>query len=283
MITENILSYYSQPGLMSDPGSNLPLFAQLPDGLPELVQAVQGLLVHIFWAERYELKLSEERQAEVQIRSVRGKLARILAINAAPLNEPRLLEQRLVGNCRDFSLLASAMLRAKGIPARARCGFGTYFMPDHYEDHWVCEYWNREDQRWVMFDAQLDAFQQQVLGIQFNTLDMPAGQFVTGGRAWQLCRQNQADPDQFGIFEWHGWDFIKGDLMRDLLALNKFEVLPWDSWGLVETPVAELTQEQMDLVDHAADLTLQGNEAFPAVQALYEENVCFQAPFSWAQ
>ena len=101
---------------------------------------VQGLLIHIFWAERYGVKLSEERQREVQIRSVARKLARIKELADWPLIVPRPPEKKLVGNCRDFSVMLCAILRHQGVPARARCGFGTYFIPDHYEDHWICEY-----------------------------------------------------------------------------------------------------------------------------------------------
>jgi transglutaminase-like putative cysteine protease len=31
---------------------------------------------------------------------------------------------RLAANCRGFTVLATAMLRAHGVPARARCGSG---------------------------------------------------------------------------------------------------------------------------------------------------------------
>ena len=41
-----------------------------------------------------------------------------------------------MGNCRDFSTMLCTVLRYQNTPARARCGFGAYFLPDHYEDHW---------------------------------------------------------------------------------------------------------------------------------------------------
>jgi hypothetical protein len=50
------------------------------------------------------------------------------------------------------------MLQSQGKPARARCGFGRYFKAGWYEDHWICEYWNDEQGRWIMVDAQLDDF-----------------------------------------------------------------------------------------------------------------------------
>lgn len=272
---ETVLSYYMQSGVMSEPGTYAPVLSKLPDTVPALVQTLQGLVIHVFWAEQYGVQLPDERKNEVQIRPVQAKLARLFEIDPRPLTEARPPELRLVGNCRDFSLLLASMLKVKGIPARARCGFGTYFMPDHYEDHWMTEYWNAAEQRWVQVDAQLDALQRRVLKLPFDPLDMPRGQFVLAGDAWQMARGGRADPDKFGIFEWHGLDFIRGNVLRDLLSLNKIELLPWDFWGMMQTPVAESTAEQLALVDQAAALTLAGNEAFAEVRSIYEENECF--------
>lgn len=281
-LLQKVTGYYSLPSPMSDPKQYAPLFAELPSSVPELVKTLQGLMVHIFWAGRYGLELPKEREEEVQIRPVWRKMERLLELDPRPLVDARPLEQRLVGNCRDFSLMGSAMLRARGYPARARCGFGTYFIPDHFEDHWMIEYWSVADQRWVQVDAQLDEFQQEKLGIRFDVLDMPAGEFVTAGQAWLMCRRGEADPDKFGIFEYHGWDFIKENLIRDLLALNKFETLPWDFWGIMQADVADFTPEQTAFFDRMAELTLGGNEVFEEVQAFYQQNECLHAPEEWA-
>ena len=128
------LEYYAQPELITNPLDYSELLKGLPAEMPALCQVVQGLLIHIFWAERYGVKLSEERQREVQIRSVARKLARIKELADWPLAVPRPPEKKLVGNCRDFSVMLCAILRHQGVPARARCGFGTYFIPGHYED-----------------------------------------------------------------------------------------------------------------------------------------------------
>jgi hypothetical protein len=269
------LAYYARPGPMTDLKELASLFDELPAGIPGLVEVVQGLLIHIFWAERYGVTLSEERKQEVNIRSVSQKLKRIQALDGAPLTADRPLEKKLVGNCRDFSTLLCAMLRHQGVPARARCGFGTYFLPDHYVDHWVCEYWKADEQRWVMVDAQLDAFQRDALNIQFDPLDMPRGQFVTGGEAWLMCRAGEAAPDRFGIFEWHGIWFVRGDLIRDFLALNKVEILPWDGgWGFL----ADEQNMEAELMDHIAGLTRAGDEAFAEIRSTYENDPRFHVP-----
>jgi hypothetical protein len=273
---ENPLSYYASPGPMTDPKEYGYLFAGLPIGASALVGAVQGLLLHIHWADRYEVNLSEERQQEVQIRPVDQKLARILELDGRPLTEARLLERKLVGNCRDFAVLLCAMLRHQGVPARARCGFGAYFLPGHYEDHWVCECWNPDQARWILVDAQLDAFQQEQLAIQFDPVDVPRDQFITGGRAWQMCRAGEADPDKFGIFDMHGLWFVRDNLVRDFLSLNKVEILPWDGdWGFLN----DEEDGEAEILDHLAVLTLAGDEALDEIRTMYEADSRFHLPY----
>ncbi|HEY9089849.1 MAG TPA: transglutaminase-like domain-containing protein [Anaerolineaceae bacterium] len=260
-------AYYTGQGPISHPGEMVGLYQDLPTRVDELVRIVQGTTIHVFWAKRYGVDLSDERQAEVQLRQMPRRLARTLELDPRPLTEPRAVEQKLVGNCRDHSLLLVSMLRHQGIPARARCGFGVYFQPNHYEDHWVGEYWNADEKRWVMVDAQLDALQCEALQIPFNPLDVPRDQFIVGGKAWQMARSGQADPDSFGIFEMRGLGFILGNLLRDLAALNRMELLPWDCWGL-------MLKERLDdgdfaLLDEAAALTAADAPDFEKVRRMY--------------
>jgi len=263
------LTFYSQHGPVSDPREHTHLFENLPTSIADLVQLVRGVTVHVFWADRYGLKVPPERMDELQLRSTERRLARTLELDPRPLVELRSMDKRLLGNCRDHSLLLATLLRHQGIPARARCGFGTYFMPDHFEDHWVTEYWNREQDRWILVDAQLDMIQCKILGIDFDTLDVPRDQFIVGGKAWQMCRSGEQDPDKFGILDMHGLGFVRGNLVRDVAALNKMELLPWDCWGV-------MLNEQLDhlddlcMLDEIAALTAKEEPDFVAVRARYE-------------
>ncbi len=280
-MTEKLLDFYALPGCMTDPGSHVDLFLGLPTDLAKLCQVVQGNLLHIFWAKRYGRPLTEAEQQTVNVRPIAEKLALMRAVDFHPLYEARALENRQVGNCRDFTLLLTSILRCQGVPARARCGFGAYFEPNGYEDHWVCEYWNSSQSRWVMVDSQLDALQRETLGIRFDPLDVPADQFITGGRAWQMCRAGQADPQQFGIFDMHGWWFIWGDLVRDFLALNKVEILPWDGgWGYLTHRLKDPPPEESELpfFDHIAALTLAGDTAFSQVRTEYDSDLRWHLP-----
>lgn len=266
------LNYFAQYGKMTDPGPYAHLYTDLSSDVPSLVKVVQGLIVHVFWGESYGLHLSEERKAEVQLRSMERRLSRMLELDPGPLTTPRSNEKKVVGNCRDFSLILASMLQSKGIPARPRCGFATYFDPSLYIDHWVCEYWNAAEQRWIFVDAQLDEVQQNILKTTFNTLDVPRDQFLVGGAAWKMCRSGQANPDHFGIFDMHGMDFVKGDFLRDVAALNKMELLPWDCWGIILTEYETLPPDDLSMLDQLADLTAKDVPEFDTVRKIYESD-----------
>jgi hypothetical protein len=241
-------------------------------------------MLHIFWAERYGVQLSDARKEEVQLRHVARQLARLFELDTRQLTAPRPAARKLVGNCRDFSVLMATILRHQGVPARPRCGFGTYFLPNHYEDHWVCEYWNHAEDRWILVDAQLDALMLDALQPDFDPLDVPRDRFIVGGQAWQLCRNGEADPDTFGIFDMHGLWFVRGDLIRDYLAFNKREILPWDGgWGYLEQRDTEATAADAayPVMDRIAELTLAGDAAFDALRALYQQDAGFHVPPAW--
>ena len=269
--TNDALAYYTEHGPISDPGRFARLFDNLPQDISQLCRIVQGLLLHAFWAERYGEQLNEERRAEAGIRHVEHILAQIQEINSGLIDQSRQLNERLVGNCRTFSLLLASVLRYQGKPARARCGFGRYFKPGWYEDHWICEYWNEERHRWIMVDAQLDDFQCRELEIEFDPLDVPRDQFIVGGKAWLSCRNGETAPDNFGIFDMRGLWFIRGNLVRDIAALNKVELLPWDGWGLIDRKDEGISHRELILLDKIASMASDEVDFF-GVRELYKTN-----------
>jgi hypothetical protein len=267
--TFNPQEFYSRQGQISDPGGYTPHLDALPADIPGIIQVIQGVMLHMHWASRYGITLNRVRQEEANLRTIRDRLAKILALQEVPLTEPRPLTKKTVGTCRDFALLLTAILRHQGIPTRARAGFGTYFTPDRYEDHWVCEYWHPEQARWVMVDPQIDALQCEALSIDFDPLHMPEGKFVTGGQAWRLCQSKAADPQHFGIFDFHGLDFIKGNVIRDFLALNKIEILPWDDFKLIDKSLVKMDAPEKALIDRLALISSGEDRDFVLLRAAF--------------
>jgi Transglutaminase-like superfamily len=273
--------YYSQPSPMTALGAHPEEFRALPTDLASLCEVVQGVLIHRDIAPwLYGLTLTEEQRDDGHIRPLAGMLTRIHALDPRPLTVAREPARRLPGVCRHFSLMLSAILQHQGIPARLRCGFGAYFTRGKFEDHWVCEYWNTGDSRWILVDAQLDAIQRKALNVDFNSLDVPRDRFIIAGDAWQMCRTGSVDPGCFGLTHIHesGMWFIAGNLLRDLASLNRMEMLPWDVWGMMPA-VNELPKpDQLEFLDRIAALTMTGDDAFAEVRAIYESDDRLRVP-----
>jgi Transglutaminase-like superfamily len=273
-----VLEYYATPTRMTFVSDRVKALKVLPRDLGQLCEVVHGLLLHQHWARAYKVVPTVERTAETHIRSVDKMLEQICNRDDRPLTIAREPKERLLGVCRHFTLLLCTILRYQGISARARCGFGAYFAPARFEDHWVCEYWNAAQARWVLVDGQIDALQRDAIKPDFDLLDVPRDRFIIAGDAWQQCRERRADPAQFGIFDIRGLYFVAGNVMRDFAALNNMEMLPWDVWGAMFRSDAKVTYEQLALFDGLATLTLSSNDSFREIRARYDEDAQFRVP-----
>ncbi|HEY7431624.1 MAG TPA: transglutaminase-like domain-containing protein [Streptosporangiaceae bacterium] len=211
-----------------------------------------------------ELGLEETRLSESSLRPAARILGALLALNPAPVGTSRPPNQRVVGTCRHFALLSCAFLRYWGIAARVRCGFATYFQAGQGLDHWITEYRNG-DGRWVRVDPE-------ILG--GTVLDHPEelrpGEFMSGGEAWAAFRRGEIDAARFGVYGTGNWGpaEIRGNAVKDLAALNKVEMLPWDEWGRMSAAYRGETGDDYDeLLDELAAVCAADDPA--AVASLY--------------
>jgi len=255
---------YSEPGPLTGLDDVPPdAFSGLRvDDVVGICLPVHELLVQPGDAEA--LGLPQERFAENRIRPARQLFAVLLGMDPSPLVDPRPPQQRVVGTCRHFALLACALLRSRGIAARVRCGFATYFQPGQALDHWIVEH-RADDGRWVRLDPE-------ILGgtVLDHPDDLRPGQFLDGAQAWQAYRRGEVDAATFGVFgtENFGPAEIRGNLVKDLAAVNKVEMLPWDEWGrMTEAYAGETGPDYDDLLDDVAAVLLADDTA--AAAALY--------------
>ena len=264
------LPYYSQPGLMTSPGRHGAPLHDLPGNVAGLADVLHGLVIHEHLAELYGVTLTQEDRASVHVRRTEDLLGLICTRDSRPLSVPREPAARLPGNCRHFTVLMVAMLRAQGVPARARCGFGGYFGNGLFEDHWVCEYWNASERGWMLVDAQIDERQLEIFAVDFDLTDVPRDRFLIASDAWVKCREGAADPSDFGLSQLHesGLWWIAGNLMRDAAALGNIELLPWDAWGVMPKPDAEIGADELVLFDQLAGYTRIADGAFDLLQEL---------------
>jgi hypothetical protein len=279
MLTHD-LAYYTAPANMTSAGRYASLFDPLPRDVTALAAVAQGLLIHEHIAEAYGATLTDEDRSTVHIRPVEQLLERIVARDDRPLATSRAVADRVAGNCRHFTVLMVAMLRAQGTPARARCGFGAYFVDGRLEDHWVCEYWHAGQERWMLVDAQIDERQCGMFRIDFDLTDVPRDRFLVAGDAWARCRAGAADPKAFGLslINEAGYWWIAGNLMRDVAALDNIELLPWDCWGAMPKPEEQIDDDRVALFDHLAALTQDPDADLTEVRRLCQEDERLRVP-----
>jgi hypothetical protein len=278
---QHMLDFYMQPSPLTSAGRYASLFHELPDDVEELVRIIQGIGIYdVVATSFYGCTIADERMSEIHLRSLEQMLAHLLALDDRPLSVTRPADKRLACRCHNFTRLLVAMLRAKSVSARSRCGFGAYFNPGYFEDHWVCEYWNAAKARWILVDPQFDAVWCETLKINHDILDVPRDRFLTASDTWTQCRAGQADSAKFGInfADLRGLWFVAGSLVRDVAALNKMEMLPWDVWGAQPSPHEPLSDEQCAFFDTLAALTRTPDTAFVELRQLYETDDRVRVP-----
>jgi hypothetical protein len=242
---------------------NLLDISEVPDEIADICKFVQGNLIHSYWLEHYGVEVgSSEKLAEMQIRHAKDLIYKAMLKSGQPSHVFKKASHRVISICRDFSLLVCSILRAKGVPARLRSGFATYLVQNQFEDHWICEYWDKE-KGWVAVDAQLDEIHHQILKFEFDPCDVPDSNFIVAGQAWKLCRENLESPDHFGFRDFKGLAFIKGSLIRDLYALSKFEMHTWDTgWGILPKFISPISgKHELTLLDNLAEVSCSANSA----------------------
>lgn len=252
------LGTYASQSPITDPGA----FAGRLDAVPADLQSLQRTSCRLVFHYRAggdfaENGIAADRMSEIDTRYADAMFARLFALHDAPLTDDRSPHQRLVGCCRDFTVLFLALARHKGIPARARVGFAAYFAPGWYIDHEIAEVWDGEEQRWRLVDPELrEGYVDPTNGAVIDPLDVGSERFIVGPQAWLACRAGDADPDRFvvspdiDIPDLRSWSYLAHNLIHDLAGLNKREMVLWDSWGLEESE--QLTDEQRALLDEVA-------------------------------
>lgn len=216
---------------VTDPGRHRELLRAVPPDPLSLHQVATRTLVHY---RAGTPAVTPEQLLDIDNRWISVILETAQARAAGPLGGDRESAARVGGCCRDFALLAVAILREHGIPARTRIGFAGYFtsdVPGFHHDHVVAERW--DGHRWVRFDVELTSGEYP-----FDVADIPQGPgapFRTAAEVWRDWRAGDLDAELFGVDpslpELSGPALIQRYVILEAAHLMKQETLLWDEWG----------------------------------------------------
>jgi Transglutaminase-like superfamily len=225
---------------VTDPGVAGRAIDELPAGLDALREASSRLVFHYRGGGDFaENGVPAERAGEINTRYADAMFGLLLERGEPALARDRRPADRVVGCCRDATVLFLALARRKGIPARARVGFAAYFQPGWLIDHAVAEVWDEAAGRWRLVEPEMTSdWTPEVNGRRVDWLDLRDDQFITGPCAWQAARAGAADPERhvvdpgLDVPVLRGWPYLAHNVIHDLAALNKTEMLLWEGWGM---------------------------------------------------
>jgi len=268
--------FWAVQSLVTEPGPAAAAIDRLPSDLGALRAASQQLVFH-YWADGdYAANgIAPERISEIDTRYAAAMFARLGELADLPLSAARQPRQRLVGCCRDFTVLFVSMARHKGIPSRGRVGFAGYFFDGWLIDHMIAEVWDGSAGRWRLVEPEIDdGHADPAGGAGFDALDVPPDRFLTAPRAWQLARSGAVDPERFvvdpglEIPATRGVPQLRRNLVRDLAALNKTEMLLWEDWGVLDSRTLPGPGE-LTVLDELATLTGQPSPPLAGLRSAY--------------
>jgi hypothetical protein len=269
--------FWAEQSPVTDPGACTDRAREVPGTLSAIRTVARGLVFHYRADGDFAVNgISPGRIAEIDTRYASDMLARVVSLADQPLAVRRTPSQRVVGCCRDFTVLFLAVARAHGIPARARVGFATYFHPGWYIDHVVAEIWDPARRSWRLVDPELaDDHVSGADGARVDPEDLTSGQFLTGPAAWRACRSGAADVSRFVVDSGldipvtRGWPYVRHNLIHDLASLAKHEMLLWDNWGWTEI-AGEPSSEQLTVLDELAASSCADDVPLATIMSFYD-------------
>ncbi len=190
----------------------------------------------------------------------------------------RKVENKLILTCRFVAVLMASILKSKNVPCRVRSGNAPYFNMGKFgklsADHWINQYWNSEQKRWVTIDVD----GSWSLNENFNPYDIPEGRFDFPADAWLNIRNGKDDPNRFcNAKPERGMIVVLWSLFYDFHCLMNSEII------YVHTPEPgtykkfnKLSKNELKEIDNLALLMQRPDDNFFKLQKIYNTNRKFR-------
>lgn len=282
-----ILNYYLQFSQYTNPGLYKDVLQKsLPDSVKEIGLLVRKQIIHRMTLKnrntgsnadlRYgdTTKVPWHRQPEDDVFvTASAMLAELFRRDPRGLVLDRSAENKLVLTCRFTSILVASLLKIKGIPARVRSGFAPYFNVEGLpggksDDHWINQYWNEKESRWVSIDVDgsIEGY------LKFDPYDIPEGTFDFSPDAWLAVRSGKIDGQHF----WNaggngGLIVVAWELFYDFHCLMNDEVIYMHTPEITHFgKFDKLTEKQLGEIDNLAKLMQKPEDNFEELNKIWE-------------
>ncbi|QOR35042.1 transglutaminase domain-containing protein [Clostridium sp. 'deep sea'] len=268
------ISNYIKQTTYTNPHQYAYLYSDIPNDICSIVKIVNNLLIHPSKLSKYsDINVNETEIWNNEPKTVFDILKKLAKKNNTSLVNARANNEKVIVTCRGFTLLLTSILRHKGIPARARAGFAPYIVKEINIDHFICECYIKQQQRWVLLDAD------------FLKIDFDKSEFCYVANVYLDCLSGKKDALKFGCDDNWGFSYIIMYLNLDLLCLCKAEYwynpktpitnkLYWSGKTSYNEATKNLSTNEKKLLFELAKLMQYCNENYSRLQDILNNDLC---------
>ena len=143
---------------------------------------------------------------------------------------------------------------------------------DSYMEHWVNEYWDFKENRWVL--ADVDGYYEYEQRFGYSQFDLSRRKFVTASEAWLGLRRNtlQKKLDVFSPIPLEG---VCEYLFMDFHALINNEIFYSYQPLYLRGGLQALCESELQELDSLAELLANPDENMEQIERLWTENEKF--------
>jgi hypothetical protein len=278
----NVRDHYLSFGLFTNPGLyKQKLIDDLPDDIREIGLLVRKSIIHRTTLDAGNVDTNADlrfgdmtkvpwwRQPEDDnLPTAAAMLAELYRRDERGFTLDRAPQDKLVLTCRFTAILMAAILKSKGIPCRVRSGNAPYFEENQSDDHWINQYWDDNESRWITIDVDGSLSLRE----DFDPYDLPDGKFDFPAKAWLDVRAGKVKPDYFyNAGGERGAVVVAWSLFYDFHSLMNDENIYFHipkPIRLHEFP--RLTEEQLREIDGLAKLMLDPDANFDELKKIFD-------------
>lgn len=289
-MNDKLLEYYKETSAFTDLGYYKEFAKKLPDDIETLCLLQRMQIIHpvafreenirtktdCFWGNMTEVEVTRLEYEEDIFPTAQSMLAELLRKDLE-YSVKRKAKDKIHITCRGQAILLASILKAKGIPARARSGYAKYIKDDGiYYDHWITEYFEEKENRWKLVDAD-EHCPDHEMGFDLN--DVPYDKFLFGAEAWLGLRSGKykektilhsSNPITIGLKA-----AIRG-LFYDFHSLMNDEIIFLHMPRYICEKDYKLNNEELKELDSLAELMLKPNENFEKLLHIWNTNTKFR-------
>lgn len=286
---KEILDFYLKTSIFTNYGPYKKYFQSLPDDMEELTSLLLEQTIHRKTLIRSSIMknevgaslegIAEEypwwgyRSHDDILLTVPAIMSELNRLDERGIFHGREISKKVVITCRYVAILLASILKAKGIPTRVRSGFATYLGDKGKScDHWIIEYYKKEENRWVICDPYLSSGDMHT--------DMNSESFGWIAKIWLDVRSGKDSISNYihgSCFQ--GLDMLARSLFYDFHALMNDEVsyLFFPTYIDSDEEFLNLSIEELKELDDLATLMLNPDKNFSELLYIFNNDKKFRA------